>query len=88
MYKAARRGDVMEPPAPRNVVVHSIDLVAFDPPFVTLDVECGKGFYVRSLAYDLGAALGVGGTLAFADCSLRAEEREVVRARAVFAVAG
>lgn len=30
----------------------------------------------------------VGGTLAFADCSLKAEDREIVRARAVFAVAG
>lgn len=64
LYKAARRGETMAPPDPRPVSVQSIDVVAFEPPFVTLDIDCWKGFYVRSLAHDLGAALGVGGTLA------------------------
>ena len=30
-------------------------------PYVTIDIFCAKGFYVRSLARDLGEALGVGG---------------------------
>src|SRR5262249_8392142 len=64
LVKAARRGQDVEPPAPRAVTVDSIDIVSYEPPFVVLEVECAKGFYVRSLAHDLGAALGVGGTLA------------------------
>jgi tRNA pseudouridine55 synthase len=63
LYKAARRGEAMEPPASRQVTVQSIEVVSYEPPFLTLDIECGKGFYVRSLAHDLGAVLGVSGTL-------------------------
>lgn len=48
---------------PRPVIIHSIDIVAFDWPVVTLDIACGKGTYIRSLARDLGAALGTGGML-------------------------
>ena len=61
-YKAARRGDDVTM-APRLVRIDEITVVSYEPPFLTLDVVCGKGFYVRSLAHDLGAALGVGGTL-------------------------
>jgi tRNA pseudouridine55 synthase len=64
LYKAARRGETVVPPAPREVSVTSIEIVSYEPPFLTLDIDCWKGFYVRSLAHDLGAALGVGGTLA------------------------
>lgn len=62
-YKAARRGDdiAMEP---RRVHIDDITVLEYEPPFLTLDVACGKGFYVRSLAHDVGAALGTGGTLA------------------------
>jgi tRNA pseudouridine55 synthase len=62
-YKAARRGDdvTMEP---RRVRVDDIAVVSYEPPFLVLDVTCGKGFYVRSLAHDVGATLGVGATLA------------------------
>jgi tRNA pseudouridine55 synthase len=35
----------------------------YDAPNLQLRIVCGKGFYVRSLAHDLGAALGVGGAL-------------------------
>jgi tRNA pseudouridine55 synthase len=62
LYRHARAGRPIEPP-PRTITIHSIDVLAFDPPLVTLRVECGKGVYVRSLAHDLGAALGVGGSL-------------------------
>jgi tRNA pseudouridine55 synthase len=59
-YKSARAGDdiTMEQ---RSAFTHSIDIVDFDFPRLTLDVECAKGFYVRSLARELGAALGTGG---------------------------
>ena len=59
-YKLARGGaaPVMKP---RPVEVHSIDLVRYAWPEVELDLHVGKGFYVRSLARDLGEALGTGG---------------------------
>jgi len=59
-YKAARRGEAVEL-EPRTVEVHALTLEVFDPPLLQLAIECGKGFYVRSLAFDLGRALGVGG---------------------------
>lgn len=61
-YKAARAG---KPHAldPRPVTVHSLALRAVDGPDLTIEVECGKGFYMRALAHDVGALLGVGGHL-------------------------
>jgi tRNA pseudouridine55 synthase len=61
-YKAARVG---KPHAldPRPVTVHSLALRAIDGPLATIEVECGKGFYMRALARDVGALLGVGGHL-------------------------
>lgn len=57
MYELARQGVVVEP-EPRIISIASIDLVAWEPPVVTLRVTCGRGAYVRSLAHDLGQALG------------------------------
>lgn len=59
-YKLARRGETLDIPA-RAVQVHSIEVIDYDWPRVELNIHCGKGFYVRSLARDLGAALGTGG---------------------------
>ncbi len=61
-YKLARRGKPVDL-EPRPVVVHSIDIVAYDWPIAHLDVRCGKGTYIRSLARDLGRALATGGML-------------------------
>ena len=47
--------------APRPAHVHDLTLRAFEWPLVTIDLHCAKGFYVRSLARDLGTALGTGG---------------------------
>jgi tRNA pseudouridine55 synthase len=62
LYKRARRGEavVLEP---RPVRVDELYITEFEPPYVRLHVECAKGFYVRSLAHDLAAVLGVGGML-------------------------
>ncbi len=60
LYKLARAGLEVEREA-RQVRINSIRLVRFDLPFITLDVECGRGVYMRSLAHDLGLALGCGG---------------------------
>ncbi|MBS0582933.1 MAG: tRNA pseudouridine(55) synthase TruB [Proteobacteria bacterium] len=62
LYKRARRGEEVEAPA-REVEVHALDLVARDADLLTLHVECGSGTYVRSLARDLGEALGCGAHL-------------------------
>lgn len=63
LYESARRGEVIDLPQ-RDVIIHALDLVAFDPPFVTLRVACSSGTYIRALAHDLGAALGCGGHVA------------------------
>jgi tRNA pseudouridine55 synthase len=60
LYESARRGEVIDLPQ-RDVVIHALALLAFDPPLVTLRVACSSGTYIRSLAHDLGAALGCGG---------------------------
>jgi tRNA pseudouridine55 synthase len=59
-YHLARRGQEMALPA-RPVTIYSIDLVRYDYPQVEIEVHCGSGTYIRSIARDLGAALGVGG---------------------------
>lgn len=66
-YRAARKGRPLDLD-PRPVVVHHLDLIQVDRadpagPRLTVEVRCGKGFYLRSLAHDLGQALGVGGYL-------------------------
>jgi tRNA pseudouridine55 synthase len=63
LYELAREGVEVER-SPREVTVHSIALESLVPPDFTIRVRCGKGFYVRTLAADLGAALGPGGVLA------------------------
>jgi tRNA pseudouridine55 synthase len=63
LYKSARRGDEVELPV-REVVIHSLELLAYEPPLLSLRVVCSAGTYIRSLAHDLGEALGCGGHVA------------------------
>jgi tRNA pseudouridine55 synthase len=51
-------------PARSSVTAHAIDIVDIDGDRVTLRLDCSSGFYVRSLAHDLGERLGVGAHLA------------------------
>ncbi len=51
-------------PAPASVTAHAIRIVSVDGDQVTLGLDCSAGFYVRSLAHDLGERLGIGGHLA------------------------
>ena len=60
LYDLAREGVKVEL-EPRPVVVHEVRLLEWTPPVATVNIVCGKGFYVRSLAHDLGNALGCGG---------------------------
>ena len=62
LYDLARAGVEIEREA-RAVSVQAITLRDWKPPVVTLQIDCGKGFYVRSLAHDVGEALGCGGHL-------------------------
>jgi tRNA pseudouridine55 synthase len=48
---------------PRPVTVHSLELLRYDPPVLEFEVRCSKGTYVRSLARDLGFAVGSRGHL-------------------------
>lgn len=48
---------------PREVQIYEIELLEYDWPLVRVRVDCGRGTYIRSIARDLGAALGVGGYL-------------------------
>jgi tRNA pseudouridine55 synthase len=61
-YAAARRGTALEL-APRTVRIDGIDVLEFDYPRLRIDVRCGKGTYIRSLARDLGDRLGCGAYL-------------------------
>ena len=69
-YRLARRALESDPEAPnlpelapRPVIIHAIDILEYDFPRLRLDIRCGKGTYIRSLARDLGVALGTGGCL-------------------------
>lgn len=62
-YQLARTGQAPAP-APRAVQIHSVVIAAYEWPYLDLAIHCGKGTYVRSIARDLGTALGTGGTCA------------------------
>src|SRR5690625_620131 len=57
MYELARRG-VEVNPDPRPGTLHESRLLEWIAPRFTLEIDCGKGFYVRSLAHNLGKSLG------------------------------
>ena len=61
-YERARKGEKIEL-ALRKVNIYRLDLLRFEPPEVEIEMECSRGTYVRSLAHDLGQALGCGAHL-------------------------
>ncbi|HEY8346328.1 MAG TPA: tRNA pseudouridine(55) synthase TruB [Symbiobacteriaceae bacterium] len=67
LYQMAREGVEVERP-PRQVQIHRLQLLDFRPgpaPVAYVDVVCSKGTYIRTLAADIGKALGVGGHVSF-----------------------
>jgi tRNA pseudouridine55 synthase len=66
-YKRARANRPAHPALPAlsavSVTVHRLELLSVEGEEATLRVECSAGFYVRALAHDLGARLGVGAHL-------------------------
>ena len=61
-YEMAREGEEVEL-EPRTIQVYSLELLEWNPPEAVIDVFCSSGTYVRSLANDLGVALGCGAHL-------------------------
>ena len=66
LYRLARQGVDMAQLSPkaRQVEVFRLELIAWEPPECTVEVTCSPGTYVRTLAHDLGQALGCGAHLA------------------------
>lgn len=62
LYEYARAGIDVER-APRRVRIHRIDLIDWHLDEVVIDVSCSKGTYIRTLAEDIGEALGCGAHL-------------------------
>ncbi|HEV8192615.1 MAG TPA: tRNA pseudouridine(55) synthase TruB [Ktedonobacterales bacterium] len=63
LYALARAGEEVAIEA-RRVRVDALRIVSWNAPDLVLDVDCGKGTYIRSLAFDLGERLGPGAHLA------------------------
>ncbi len=63
LYKLARQGLAVET-KPRPVTIYALDLLEITLPFIHLRVVCAAGTYIRSLAHDLGQAIGCGGHVA------------------------
>ncbi len=62
LYELARAGVTVER-QPRTARIYRIELLEFALPVVTIEVICGRGTYIRSLAMDLGDKLGCGAHL-------------------------
>jgi len=61
-YDLARRGNAVKL-SPRPVRIDSLEILSYAWPLLQLRIDCGRGTYIRSLARDIGAQLGVGGHL-------------------------
>jgi tRNA pseudouridine55 synthase len=62
LYKLARAGITVERKS-RLAKIYHLELIDWRSPVATVEVECGKGTYIRSLAHDLGQSLGCGANL-------------------------
>lgn len=62
LYKKARVGEVVDR-KPREVIIKDIKILAIEGRDVTLDIECSKGTYIRTLCSDIGERLGIGAHL-------------------------
>jgi tRNA pseudouridine55 synthase len=59
LYKLARAGLEVQRKS-RPAQIYSLELTNWQPPVITLDIVCGKGTYIRSIAHDMGQVLGCG----------------------------
>lgn len=63
LYELARAGETIAL-EPRRVTIHRLTITQFMSPVADIEVVCGSGTYIRSLAHDMGQVLGVGAHLA------------------------
>jgi tRNA pseudouridine55 synthase len=63
LYKLARKGKQVER-SPRQIEIFSLNMLDFNHDTIEIDVHCSKGTYIRTLAEDIGTALGCGAFLA------------------------
>ena len=63
LYVLARRGETIERES-RTIQIHNLDLLSLEKDRLVVAVACSKGTYIRTLAEDIGAALGCGAHLA------------------------
>lgn len=61
-YKRVRSGEEVAL-EPRPIIIYQLHILDWQPPHLTLAVECSKGTYIRSLAFDLGERVGYGAHL-------------------------
>jgi tRNA pseudouridine55 synthase len=59
LYKLARKGQSVERPE-RDITVHAMELLSFNPPYLDLKISCSKGTYIRTICDDIGNALAAG----------------------------
>ena len=62
LYTLARAGVTVERPS-RPAQIYRLELLNFENPVVTIEVECSRGTYIRALAHDIGRLLGCGAHL-------------------------
>ncbi len=62
LYELARAGQTVARPE-RKITIYSIDIISWNAPALEMEIQCSAGTYIRSLANDLGDALGVGAYL-------------------------
>ena len=60
LYEYARQGITVEREA-RPITIFELNFIEYNAPYLTLEVHCSKGTYIRTLVDDLGEALGCGG---------------------------
>lgn len=59
LYKLARQGKTVER-TPNEIEIYRLSLIAYEWPYLTIEVECSAGTYIRTLAEDIGEKLGTG----------------------------
>ena len=64
LYEYAREGIVIERPA-RPVNIYRLECIKLYPPYFSLDIECSKGTYIRTLLEDIAASLGTCACMTF-----------------------
>lgn len=62
MYELARKGETVDIP-PRLVNIYNITVLYYTYPYLTIDISCSSGTYIRSLGYDIGIKLDTGAYL-------------------------